>query len=62
MEILSRSLKRGKEERISRTQEEVEITEVTIPEDIRVYEFAEACGKSPAEVITVLFSLGNDGY
>jgi translation initiation factor IF-2 len=52
-------LKRGKrKKRISRTQEEIEITEVTIPEDIRVYEFAEACGKSPAEVITVLFSLG----
>ncbi|RXJ84526.1 translation initiation factor IF-2 [Arcobacter cloacae] len=52
-------LKRGKrKKRISRTQESVEITEVTIPEDIRVYEFAEACGKSPAEVITVLFSLG----
>ncbi len=52
-------LKRGKrKKRIARTQEEVEITEVTIPEDIRVYEFAEACGKSPAEVITVLFSLG----
>ena len=52
-------LKRGKrKKRISRTQESVEITEVTIPEDIRVYEFAEACGKSPSEVITVLFSLG----
>ncbi len=52
-------LKRGKrKKRIVRTQEAVEITEVTIPEDIRVYEFAEACGKSPAEVITVLFSLG----
>lgn len=52
-------LKRGKrKKRVSRTQETVEITEVTIPEDIRVYEFAEACGKSPAEVITVLFSLG----
>ena len=52
-------LKRGKrKKRIARTQETVEITEVTIPEDIRVYEFAEACGKTPAEVITVLFSLG----
>ena len=52
-------LKRGKrKKRIARTQEAIEITEVTIPEDIRVYEFAEACGKSPAEVITVLFSLG----
>jgi translation initiation factor IF-2 len=52
-------LKRGKrKKRIARTQESIEITEVTIPEDIRVYEFAEACGKSPSEVITVLFSLG----
>ncbi len=52
-------LKRGKrKKRIARTQETIEITEVTIPEDIRVYEFAEACGKSTAEVITVLFSLG----
>jgi translation initiation factor IF-2 len=52
-------LKRGKrKKRIARTQELIDITEVTIPEDIRVYEFAEACGKSPAEVITVLFSLG----
>lgn len=52
-------LQRGKrKKRIKRENETVEITEVTIPEDIRVYEFAEACGKSPAEVITVLFSLG----
>ena len=52
-------LKRGKrKKRIARTQEEIEITEVTIPEDIRVYEFAEACGKTTSEVITVLFSLG----
>ncbi|MFX4236047.1 translation initiation factor IF-2 [Aliarcobacter butzleri] len=52
-------LKRGKrKKRIVRTQEKAEITSVTIPEDIRVYEFAEACDKSPAEVITVLFSLG----
>jgi len=52
-------LKRGKrKKRIARTQETIEITEVTIPEDIRVYEFAEACGKTTAEVITVLFSLG----
>jgi translation initiation factor IF-2 len=52
-------LKRGKrKKRIARTQETIEITEVTIPEDIRVYEFAEACGKTTSEVITVLFSLG----
>ncbi|GGD31732.1 translation initiation factor IF-2 [Malaciobacter pacificus] len=54
-----RGLKRGKrKKRVRREVEEVEITEVTIPEDIRVYEFAEACGKSAAEVITVLFGLG----
>ncbi len=52
-------LKRKKrKKRIRREVEEVDITEVTIPEDVRVYEFAEACGKSPAEVITVLFGLG----
>ncbi|QDF27930.1 translation initiation factor IF-2 [Halarcobacter anaerophilus] len=52
-------LKRGKrKKRVKHTKEEVSITEVTIPEDIRVYEFAEACGKSPSEVISVLFGLG----
>lgn len=52
-------LKRKKrKKRIKREAEEIDITEVTIPEDVRVYEFAEACGKSPAEVITVLFGLG----
>ncbi len=52
-------LQRGKrKKRIKQVREETQITEVTIPEDIRVYEFAEACGKSPAEVITVLFGLG----
>jgi translation initiation factor IF-2 len=54
-----KGLKRGKrKKRIARTQEVIDITEVTIPEDIRVYEFAEACGKSTSEVITVLFALG----
>ena len=52
-------LKRGKrKKRIKRAEEEVEITNITIPEDVRVYEFAEACGKSPSEVISVLFGLG----
>ncbi|MEN8717730.1 MAG: translation initiation factor IF-2 [Sulfurovum sp.] len=52
-------LKRGRrKKRIKRENETIEITEVTIPEDIRVYEFAEACGKSASEVITVLFTLG----
>ncbi|XPV68137.1 MAG: translation initiation factor IF-2 [Halarcobacter sp.] len=52
-------LKRGKrKKRVRQQKEDVVITEVTIPEDIRVYEFAEACGKSPSEVISVLFGLG----
>ena len=52
-------LKRKKrKKRVKRELEEVEINEITIPEDVRVYEFAEACGKSPSEVITVLFGLG----
>lgn len=47
-------LQRGKrKKRIVRTQEKAEITSVAIPEDIRVYEFAEACGKTPADVIKV---------
>merc|ERR1711941_106704 len=54
-------LKRKKrKKRIKREAEDIEISEVTIPEDVRVYEFAEACGKSPSEVITVLFGLGEE--
>ena len=52
-------LKRGKrKKRFKRTEEEIEINEVTIPEDVRVYEFAEACGKTASDVISVLFGLG----
>ncbi|WP_298749908.1 translation initiation factor IF-2 [uncultured Arcobacter sp.] len=52
-------LKRGRrKKRIKREVEVADVTEITIPEDVRVYEFAEACGKSASEVITVLFSLG----
>jgi len=52
-------LKRKKrKKRVRKDFEEIEITEISIPEDVRVYEFAEACGKSPSEVITVLFGLG----
>ncbi len=50
--------RKKRKKRIKKEVEVAEITEVVIPEDIRVYEFAEACGKSPAEVITVLFGLG----
>jgi translation initiation factor IF-2 len=38
--------------------EAADITEVTIPEECRVYEFAEKCGKSTSEVISTLFMLG----
>jgi translation initiation factor IF-2 len=34
------------------------ITSVEIPEDVRVYEFAEKVGKSVGEVVKVLFTLG----
>jgi translation initiation factor IF-2 len=52
-------LRRGKRKKRARiTKEEVEITEITIPEDIRVYEFAEKIGKNTAEVIGKLFVLG----
>jgi len=54
-----RGLKRGKrKKKFKKVVEEVEITEVTIPENIRVYEFAEQIGKTTGEVISVLFSLG----
>ena len=52
-------LKRGKrKKRIKKQTEDVEITEVTIPENIRVYEFAEKVGKTTGEVISILFGLG----
>lgn len=52
-------LKRKKrKKRVRKEFSEEEITSVAIPEDVRVYEFAEACGKSPSEVISVLFGLG----
>jgi len=52
-------LKRKKrKKRVRREEVEVEINEVTIPEDVRVYEFAEACGKTSSDVISVLFGLG----
>ncbi len=35
-----------------------QVTEVKIPEDIRVYEFAEKIGKQTSDIIKVLFTLG----
>jgi translation initiation factor IF-2 len=54
-----RGLKRSKKKKKYKKQvEEVEITEVTIPEECRVYEFAEKIGKSAGDVIGKLFMLG----
>lgn len=50
--------RRKRKKKVRKAEENIEIKEVTIPEDIRVYEFAEACGKSASEVISVLFGLG----
>jgi translation initiation factor IF-2 len=52
---LSRSKKKKK---YIKKVEEVEITSVTIPEECRVYEFAEKIGKTAGDVIGKLFMLG----
>ncbi len=58
---------RGKPRQVSResrkkytkdTKEDEVITHVEIPEDVRVYEFAEKVGQSISTVIKVLFDLG----
>ena len=55
-----RGLSRKKKKRggYKKPEESIEITEVTIPEQCRVYEFAEKCGKTTSEVISTLFMLG----
>ena len=54
-----RGLKRSKKKKkYKKPTEESEITEVTIPEECRVYEFAEKIGKSAGDVIGKLFMLG----
>jgi translation initiation factor IF-2 len=54
-----RGLKRGKKKKKYIKVVEIEdITEVTIPEECRVYEFAEKIGKSAGDVIGKLFMLG----
>jgi len=55
----NRSLKRGGKKKKYQKQENTEkITTVEIPENVRVYEFAEKVGKSAGDVIKVLFGLG----
>jgi len=55
-----RSIRRGgKKKRYTRPEENGEkITVIEIPENVRVYEFAEKVGRSVGEVVKVLFALG----
>ena len=53
---ISRSKKKKKKKKESKTAQEVKVVE--IPEEVRVYEFAQKAGKSVADVIKVLFNLG----
>ncbi len=53
---ISRGVKKKKQPK--RPSEPEVITSVTIPEDVRVYEFADLIGKNAGEVIKVLFGLG----
>jgi translation initiation factor IF-2 len=55
-----RSVSRGKAKKRRRkdVEEDVIVTSVEIPEDIRVYEFAEKINRPMIEVIKVLFDLG----
>ncbi len=54
-----RGLKRSKKKKkYKKAAEDVEIKDVTIPEECRVYEFAEKIGKTAGDVIGKLFMLG----
>ncbi len=55
-QTLSRSKKKKKKKKESKAETEVKVVE--LPEEVRVYEFAEKIGKSVGEVIKVLFNLG----
>ena len=57
----NRSISRGGRKKRRRKVEDAEqeiVTSIEIPEDIRVYEFAEKINRGISEVITVLFNLG----
>ncbi len=54
-----RSLKRGgKRKKYEKTESKEVVTSIEIPENVRVYEFAEKVDRSVGEVISVLFALG----
>lgn len=48
----------GKRKKYIREESTASITSIEIPENVRVYEFAEKVGRSTGEVIKVLFTLG----
>jgi len=50
--------KGGKRKKYTKEEPKEQITSVQIPENVRVYEFAQKVGRSTSEVIRVLFSLG----
>jgi len=53
---IKKSGKKKKTKKPTNTTEKVSV--VSIPEDVRVYEFAEKIGKSVGEIVKVLFTLG----
>ncbi|NKQ40502.1 MAG: translation initiation factor IF-2 [Sulfurovum sp.] len=54
-----RSIRRGgKKKKYIRLESEEKVSVISIPEDVRVYEFAEKVGKNVGEVVKVLFALG----
>ncbi len=52
------SRKSTKRKRRKKEEDNTVVTDIQIPEDIRVYEFAEKINKTTGEVIKVLFTLG----
>lgn len=57
----TRSISRGarkKHKKPVKKDEEISISSIDIPKEIRVYEFADKLGKQPSEVISKLFMLG----
>ncbi len=54
-----RNIRRGgRKRKYTKQESEEKVSVVKIPEDVRVYEFAEKVGKSVGEVVKVLFTLG----
>lgn len=49
---------RKKHKKASRDKEQETVTQIDIPKEIRLYEFADKIKRSPSEIITKLFMLG----